>query len=104
ERASLPPATAGRWAMLWGDAIVEAAATAWSAAPPLDLSFAADPDPAGWDQAHMLAPRHLRLPSGQAIDALPGFAAGGWWVQDLAASLPARLLGQGEGRSVLDLC
>src|SRR5690606_24241060 len=26
------------------------------------------------------------------------------WIQDLAASLPARLLGPGEGRSVLDLC
>src|SRR3546814_18293650 len=26
------------------------------------------------------------------------------WVQDLAASLPARLLGAGEGKDVLDLC
>ena len=35
---------------------------------------------------------------------LPGFDGGEWWVQDLAASLPARLLGAGEGRQVLDLC
>ena len=35
---------------------------------------------------------------------MPGFDEGGWWVQDLAASLPARLLGAGEGRTVLDLC
>src|SRR3546814_18714649 len=35
---------------------------------------------------------------------MPGFNEGGWWVQDLAASLPARLLGAGEGRTVLDLC
>src|SRR3546814_9541889 len=35
---------------------------------------------------------------------MPGFRAGGWWVQDLAASLPARLLGDGKGRRILDLC
>ena len=35
---------------------------------------------------------------------MPGFSEGSWWVQDLAAGLPARLLGSGEGRTVLDLC
>jgi 16S rRNA (cytosine967-C5)-methyltransferase len=35
---------------------------------------------------------------------LPGYGEGAWWVQDLAASLPARLLGPGEGRHALDLC
>jgi 16S rRNA (cytosine967-C5)-methyltransferase len=35
---------------------------------------------------------------------MPGYREGGWWVQDLAASLPARLFGAGEGRTVLDLC
>jgi 16S rRNA (cytosine967-C5)-methyltransferase len=38
------------------------------------------------------------------VSGLPGFDEGAWWVQDLAASLPARLLGAGEGRRVLDLC
>ena len=37
------------------------------------------------------------------MEALPGYAEGAWWVQDLAASLPARLLGAGGG-DVLDLC
>jgi 16S rRNA (cytosine967-C5)-methyltransferase len=44
------------------------------------------------------------LPRGAAVERLGGFAEGAWWVQDLAASLPARLLGAGEGRRVLDLC
>lgn len=104
ESASLPPATAERWSVLWGDAFVAAAETAWSAPPPVDLSFAAEPDPAGWEGAQPLARNHLRLPRGQAIESLPGFREGGWWVQDLAASLPARLLGPGNGRSALDLC
>ena len=34
---------------------------------------------------------------------LPGFGAGQWWVQDLAASLPARLI-PADAESVLDAC
>ncbi|WP_432770487.1 MAG: methyltransferase domain-containing protein [Sphingopyxis sp.] len=104
ERATLPLATAERWAEQWGLATLEAAEAGWSAPPPIDLSFAGDPVAAEWTDAVALAPRHLRLPRGQAVEAMPGFREGGWWVQDLAASLPARLLGDGGGRSVLDLC
>ena len=35
--------------------------------------------------------------------SLPGFGEGRWWVQDLAASLPARLIPANAG-DVLDLC
>ena len=104
EQASLPAATAARWEADWGTSMAEASAAAWSAPPPIDLSFASDPEAAAWSDAQALAPRHLRLQRGQAVDTLPGFREGGWWVQDLAASLPARLLGPGEGRSLLDLC
>jgi 16S rRNA (cytosine967-C5)-methyltransferase len=38
------------------------------------------------------------------IEALPGYAEGQWWVQDVAASLPARLIGLPAGARVLDLC
>lgn len=51
-----------------------------------------------------LAPGHIRLPRGTPIEQLPDFRDGAWWVQDLAAQLPARLLGEGQGRRVLDLC
>jgi 16S rRNA (cytosine967-C5)-methyltransferase len=51
-----------------------------------------------------LAPGHVRLPRGAAVESLADFKAGDWWVQDLAASIPARLIGPGEGRSALDLC
>jgi 16S rRNA (cytosine967-C5)-methyltransferase len=46
----------------------------------------------------------LRLSPGGAIESLPGFAEGGWWVQDAAAALPAQLLGDVRGFAVLDLC
>jgi len=47
----------------------------------------------------------LRLPAGQGdITRLPGYDAGAWWVQDAAAALPARLLGDVAGKQVIDLC
>jgi 16S rRNA (cytosine967-C5)-methyltransferase len=38
------------------------------------------------------------------VPELPGYGDGAWWVQDAAASLPARLLGDVSGARVADLC
>ncbi|TGV79452.1 MFS transporter, partial [Mesorhizobium sp. M00.F.Ca.ET.158.01.1.1] len=38
------------------------------------------------------------------VTELPGFAEGAWWVQDAAASLPARLFGDVGGLRIADLC
>jgi len=35
---------------------------------------------------------------------LPGFSTGEWWVQDAASALPAKLLSDIRGQSVLELC
>jgi 16S rRNA (cytosine967-C5)-methyltransferase len=74
--------------------------------PPLDLSFA-DPEKAkrfaAQQGGRQLAPGHVRLHGGAAVADLPGYGAGDWWVQDLAASLPARLMPEGS-REILDLC
>nr|WP_298931193.1 RsmB/NOP family class I SAM-dependent RNA methyltransferase [uncultured Erythrobacter sp.] len=51
-----------------------------------------------------LAAGHIRLPRGTPIEKMPGFDDGAWWVQDLAAQLPPRLLGEGGGKRALDLC
>ncbi|MEO0463987.1 MAG: RsmB/NOP family class I SAM-dependent RNA methyltransferase [Pseudomonadota bacterium] len=51
-----------------------------------------------------LAPGHIRMPRGTPIEMMPSFEEGAWWVQDLAAQVPPRLLGAGDGRRVLDLC
>jgi len=45
----------------------------------------------------------LRIGNPGRIEELPGFN-GSWWVQDVAASLPARLLGDVRGKTVIDLC
>ena len=46
----------------------------------------------------------VRFQTPPRIDALPGFSQGDWWVQDFAATLPARLLGDVNGKTVIDLC
>jgi 16S rRNA (cytosine967-C5)-methyltransferase len=98
---SLPPAVAARW----GER-APAIAAALAEPPLLDLTLKDPATTAEWAErlgATSLMAGHLRLPRGEAIERLPGFADGAWWVQDLAASLPARLLGSGPGRA-LDLC
>lgn len=75
--------------------------------PPLDITLKDPAQTEIWKAklaADSIVPGHLRLPRGENVEKLAGFAEGEWWVQDLAASLPARLLGKGEGRHVLDLC
>ena len=75
--------------------------------PPLDLTLKDAAETALWAErlgGQSLAPGHVRLARGTAVENLEGFDQGAWWVQDLAASLPARLLGPGEGQTVLDLC
>ena len=99
---TLPGDTAARWAAAWGEAAAQAAARAFAMPPPLDLSLRADdamPVPAGRE----LASRHLRIDDAAPVPELPGYADGSWWVQDIAASCPARLIGPGGG-TVLDLC
>ncbi|XAT58778.1 16S rRNA methyltransferase [Rhodobacteraceae bacterium IMCC1335] len=46
----------------------------------------------------------IRLSAEGALTARPGFASGDWWVQDAAAALPVRLLGDLSGQKALDLC
>lgn len=73
---------------------------------PVDFSVKADPDL--W--AERLG--GIVLPTGTIrvqnlvgpVTELPGFADGAWWVQDAAASLPARLFGDVSGLRVADLC
>lgn len=97
----LPEAVEQRWAAAWGESMVEAARRAILHRPALDLSFADEVVSHDFPLGHSLAPRHRRLDSSD-VTALPGYEAGDWWVQDLAASLPARLIPDGA-RTVIDL-
>ena len=101
----LPDLVEERWGKSWGNETVEAARRQIVARPALDLSFADEAAAAAFAEAHggkSLAARHVRLAS-SSVTELPGFGEGGWWIQDLAASMPARMI-PSEARDVLDLC
>jgi 16S rRNA (cytosine967-C5)-methyltransferase len=107
ELPSLPEAVMMRWHPAWGDAMIVGAQAALSAPPPLDLALRDPAATAHWADilgGESLMPGHVRLPRGTAVEELQGYDEGTWWVQDLAASLPARILGDGSGMRALDLC
>lgn len=99
DAAALPADTDARWCAAWGEDMVIEAARAIAQQPPVDLSLKGEAGPEG----EAMAARHRRLHDAASIPDLPGYAEGEWWVQDLAASIPARLLGTGPG-SAIDLC
>ena len=102
EYSEIPGETLDRWTHSWGEDVANAASRAWASPAPLDLSFRSDD---GGDlEGIKLAPKHLRMLPNLPVTGLDGFDEGRFWVQDLAASIPARLLGEGDGRTVFDLC
>ncbi|MES2002804.1 MAG: RsmB/NOP family class I SAM-dependent RNA methyltransferase [Pseudomonadota bacterium] len=101
----LPAAVEMRWASRWGGAMVDSARRQIAVRPPLDLSFASDVEAKAFAAAAggaSMADKSVRIDSSN-VAQLPGFADGKWWVQDLAASLPARLIPQ-SATAVVDLC
>lgn len=106
EAPTLPTAVAARWQVAWPERL-GAIAQGLAEPPPLDLTLRDPAQTVHWAErlgGQSLAPGHVRLARAGAIEALEGFREGAWWVQDLAASVPARLLGEGKGRRALDLC
>ncbi len=73
--------------------------------PALDITVKDDPE--HWTK-ELNAETHefgsLRLVEPGAIQELPGYDAGAWWVQDAAASVPVRSLGDLTDKIVLDMC
>lgn len=101
EAPTLPARVAERWGER---GLVVAAGLA--VPPPLDLTLRDAAQTEHWAErlgGISLMPGHVRLARGSAVEKLDGYDEGAWWVQDLAASIPARLIGAGTGRA-LDLC
>ena len=99
----LPLPVEERWRRAWGQPVVEAARRLIAGRAPLDLSFKEAGAATAFANSTSLADRHARLDEASSVTALPGFDDGSWWVQDLAASLPARLIPD-SAKTVLDLC
>ncbi len=72
--------------------------------PALHLTAARDPAALSALIGGPLLPSGSVEAPGGAIEEIPGFAEGTWWVQDQAAALPAKLLAAKPGERVVDLC
>ncbi len=93
------------WDEAYGKQATRKMALALLADPPLDISVKTDAQI--WAEkleAKLLPSGTIRRPKIGDVSALPGFAEGEWWAQDLAASLPVKLWGDIKGQSVLDMC
>jgi 16S rRNA (cytosine967-C5)-methyltransferase len=94
-----------RWVATYGEDTARAIADAHHIEPSLDLSVKSDPE--GWAaklDGIVLPTGTVRTAAGGDIPSLPGYAEGEWWVQDAAAALPAKLLGNVAGQRIADLC
>lgn len=113
---SLPDWLWQSWVKAYGVAKATQIATAHLYEPPLDFCCRRPAEAEYWaGQLHarlMPLSGTLRRPVAseagdrlhQRVEDLPGYAEGAWWVQDMAAQIPARLLGNVAGRRVIDLC
>ncbi|MGE4352361.1 MAG: RsmB/NOP family class I SAM-dependent RNA methyltransferase [Bdellovibrionales bacterium] len=93
------------WRQAYGTAKAREIALAVMAEALTDLSVKADPE--AWAEkvgAMVLPTGSLRLTQNVPVQELEGFEEGAWWVQDVAASLPAKILGDVRGKRVMDLC
>jgi 16S rRNA (cytosine967-C5)-methyltransferase len=101
----IPEWLMARWRACYGDSTATAIAAASLAEAPLDLSVKTGAE--SWAErlgGAVLPTGSVRLAAGGRIGDLDGYSEGAWWVQDAAAALPARLLGDVAGLEVADLC
>jgi 16S rRNA (cytosine967-C5)-methyltransferase len=94
-----------RWIAHYGAETAASIMAAHQVEPPLDITVKSDASSWAEKLGGTLLPNGtVRIASAGSVTALPGFTEGAWWVQDVAASIPARILGNVAGLSVADLC
>ena len=94
-----------RWIAAYGESTARNIAAAHTHEAALDISVKSDPQ--GWAEklnGRVLTTGTVRTIAHGQVPQLPGFDDGEWWVQDAAAAIPAKLLGDARGKSIADLC
>ena len=89
----------------YGKEAVAAMEAAQFAGAPVDLTAKGDAKAlASTMKGELLPTGSVRLSDAGQITNLPGYTDGDWWVQDMAAALPAKVLAAQAGETVLDMC
>jgi 16S rRNA (cytosine967-C5)-methyltransferase len=105
RRLNTPAWLWDRWEKAYGAEAVQRIAHAHLQEPPLDITVKSNPE--HWAQelgGTQMPTGSIRLRDAKNITHLKGFTEGSWWVQDMAATIPALLLGKVDGKRVIDLC
>ena len=93
------------WTGAFGAETAQRIAEAHLTEPALDITVKSNPNAlADALGATILPTGTLRRMGGGSVAELPGYGDGTWWVQDAAAALPAKMLGDVAGKRVADLC
>ena len=92
-----------RWSNTYGETLARAIASAHAKPAPIDLVLK-DLARVSELDGTALFDNVVRLADASRVEDLAGFDEGAWWVQDVAATLPVRLLGDVSGKTVIDLC
>lgn len=96
------------WVAHYGELESKAMAAAMAQEAPVDIVIKDAQASLHWAQmleGEVLISGAVRVRQrGGHIASWPGFHDGAWWVQDLSASLPIKMLGDVSDKSVLDVC
>ncbi len=106
-RLNTPDWLYAQWRQDFGADRAARIADAHLAEPPLDLTIKDRGAAAAWADrlgGTLVPTGSVRLTRPGPVPELAGFSDGAWWVQDAAAALPAMLLGDVAGKTVLDMC
>lgn len=94
-----------RWRATYGEETLRAICLAHRVEPALDIMPKKNPEAlAATLEGIVLPTGGVRVTGKGVVAQLPGYEEGDWWVQDAAAAIPARLLGDVRGFRVADLC
>ena len=105
EKLNTPEWLWKSWRKAYGKVACRRIAQAHLSEPPLDIT--AKENAEIWASnlgATLLSTGTLRLAKMANVRKLVGFDEGAWWVQDAAAALPVALLGNINGKHIIDLC
>jgi 16S rRNA (cytosine967-C5)-methyltransferase len=91
-----------RWSAQYGEETARAIALAHQREAPLDISL--KQSAVIFPESHPLFGFSRRVEQAGRVEEMPGFTEGLWWVQDAAATLPVAMLGDVNGKKVIDLC
>lgn len=105
EEENVPEWLFDIWVRDYGEEVASKIAKGCLREAPLDI--AVKESPKEWVEkldGQLLPSEAIRLGYKRRLRELKGFEEGAWWVQDVSASIPVKLISEVNGLNVLDMC